>query len=146
MSRAVLTAPWSEVALVRWSEIGDKIVQLALEFPEDKYEARPTAEVRTFADQLRHVAFWNAHFCKSLRREDSDGSANELSREQFPTKAKIVNALRKSFDDVKAELSHSGREVSDLDGLITYLGHNGEHYGQLVVYYRLNGLVPPMSR
>jgi uncharacterized damage-inducible protein DinB len=146
VSRAVLTTPWSDVALARWSEIGDKIVQLALEFPEDKYEARPTKEVRSFADQLRHVAFWNAHFYKSLRREDSDGSANELSREKYPTKAKILNALRKSFEDVKAELSSGAREVSDLDGLITYVGHNGEHYGQLVVYYRLNGLIPPASR
>ena len=146
MSRAVVTAPWSDVALARWSEIGDKIVQLAEEFPEDKYDARPTQAVRSFADQLRHVAFWNAHFCKALRREDSDGSANELSREKYPTKAKILSVLRKSFDDVKAELSNGGREVSDLDGLITYVGHNGEHYGQLVVYYRLNGLIPPASR
>jgi uncharacterized damage-inducible protein DinB len=146
VSRTVLATPWSDVALARWSEIGDKIVQLALEFPEDKYETRPTTEVRSFADQLRHVAFWNAHFCKSLRREDSDGSANELSREIYPTKAKIVAALRTSFDDVKTELSNGAREVSDLDSLITYVGHNAEHYGQLVVYYRLNGLVPPASR
>ncbi|MGH7694967.1 MAG: DinB family protein [Gemmatimonadaceae bacterium] len=146
MSPAVLNAPWSAVALARWSEIGDKIVQLAEEFPQEKYDARPTPEVRSFADQLRHVAFWNAHFCRALRREDSDGSANELSREKYPVKGKIVAALRKSFDDVKAELSNGGREVSDLDGLITYVGHNGEHYGQLVVYYRLNGLVPPASR
>ncbi len=146
MSRAVVTTPWSEVAIARWSEIGDKVVQLAEEFPEDKYEARPTQEVRSFAEQLRHVAFWNDHFCKALRREDSDGSANELSREKYPTKAKILGALRKSFDAVKAELSSGGREVSDLDGLITYVGHNGEHYGQLVVYYRLNGLIPPVSR
>ncbi len=146
MSRAVLNAPWSDVVLARWSEIGDKIVQLAEEFPEDKYEARPTKEVRSFGDQLRHVAFWNAHFCKALRREDSDGSANELSREKYATKAGIVSALRKSFDDVKAELSSGGREISDLDGLITYVGHNGEHYGQLVVYYRLYGLIPPASR
>jgi len=146
VSRAVLTTPWSDVALARWSEIGDKIVQLAEEFPEDRYDARPTQAVRSFADQLRHVAFWNAHFCKALRREDSDGSANELSREKYPTKTKILAALRTSFDDVKAELSTGGREVSDLDGLITYVGHNGEHYGQLVLYYRLNGLVPPASR
>ena len=146
MSRDVLTTPWSEVALARWSEIGDKIVQLAQEFPENKYDARPTEDVRSFADQLRHVAFWNAHFCKALRREDSDGSANELSREKYSTKTKILAALRKSFDDVKGELSNGGREISDLDGLITYVGHNGEHYGQLVVYYRLNGLVPPASR
>ncbi len=146
MSRAVLNAPWSDVALARWSEIGDKIVQLAEEFPQEKYDARPTPEVRSFADQLRHIAFWNAHFCKALRREDSDGSVNELSREKYPTKTKILAALRESFDDVKGGLSNCGREISDLDGLITYVGHNGEHYGQLVVYYRLNGLVPPASR
>jgi len=146
VSRAVLNAPWSDVALARWSEIGDKIVKLAEEFPQEKYDAQPTPEVRSFADQLRHIAFWNAHFCKAMRREDSDGSANELPREKYATKAKVLAALRKSFDDVKAELSNGGRELSDLDGLITYVGHNGEHYGQLVVYYRLNGLVPPASR
>jgi uncharacterized damage-inducible protein DinB len=137
-----------DVLIARWSEIGDKMVKLAEEFPEDKYNASPVPGVRSFADQLRHVAFWNEYVHKTIRREPADGAANELPRNAYPTKSKIVTVLRKSFDEVKCELANGGAtpEVSDVDTLVTFIEHSGEHYGQLVVYTRLNGLVPPASR
>src|SRR5262245_10909765 len=54
-----------EVLLNKWTEIGDKVVKMAEEFPENKYEFRATKEVRTFADVLRHVAFWNQFVAKT---------------------------------------------------------------------------------
>ncbi len=68
----------NDLLLNRWTEIGDKMVKLAEEFPEDRYDARPVADIRSFADQLRHVAFWNRYVQKTLRREEADGQANEL--------------------------------------------------------------------
>ena len=137
-----------DVLITRWSEIGDKIVKLAEEFPEAKYDARPVAEVRSFADQLRHVAFWNRYVQKTLRREEADGQANELPRATYPTKAKVVKALRSSFDEVAKEFgAMNGKSSStDADTMVSFIEHSGEHYGQLVVYARLNGVVPPVSR
>jgi uncharacterized damage-inducible protein DinB len=137
-----------DVLITRWSEIGDKMVKLAEAFPEDKYDARPTADVRSFADQLRHVAFWNRYVQKTLRREEADGQANELPRATYPTKAKVVKALRSSFDEVAKEFgAMNGKSSStDADTMISFIEHSGEHYGQLVMYARLNGVVPPASQ
>jgi len=136
-----------DVLVARWSEIGDKLVRLAEEFPEDRYDAHPVPEVRSFADQLRHVAFWNRYVQQTLRREPADGQANELPRTAYPTKAKLVDVLRSSFEDVATELDTRGANVeADVDTLVSFIEHGGEHYGQLVVYARLNGVVPPASR
>jgi hypothetical protein len=125
--------------------MGEKMVKLAEEFPEDRYDARPTKNVRTFADQLRHVAFWNLYVADVLRKKEANGDANELPRDAFPTKDKVLGALRKSFDAVTRQLSN-GRGDGDLSQVVAFIEHNGEHYGQLVLYCRLNGIVPPASR
>ena len=137
-----------DVLITRWSEIGDKIVKLAEEFPESKYDARPVQEVRSFADQLRHVAFWNRYVQKTLRREEADGQANELPRATYATKAKIVKALRSSVDEVAKEFGAMNGKASstDADTMVSFIEHSGEHYGQLVMYARLNGVVPPASQ
>lgn len=137
-----------EMLLGRWSELGDKIVAMAEEFPEDRYDAVPTPGIRSFADQLRHVAFWNEYVEQSLRGATPDGAANELAREAFASKARVLAALRQSFDGVKSAFAHngSGTAPAAVDQLVSFIEHNGEHYGQLVMYYRLNGLVPPASR
>jgi|SRR5689334_937182 len=137
-----------DVLVTRWSEIGDKMVRLAEAFPEDRYEARPVPDVRSFADQLRHVAFWNRYVQKTLRREEADGQANELPRASYPTKAKLVKVLRSTFDDVAKELGAMNGSAgnADADTMVSFIEHSGEHYGQLVLYARLNGVVPPASQ
>ena len=137
-----------DVLVTRWSEIGDKMVKLAEEFPEDRYDAHPVADIRSFADQLRHVAFWNRYVQKTLRREEADGQANELSPTSYATKAKILKVLRSTFDDVGKELAgmNGSATKADADTMVSFIEHGGEHYGQLVVYARLAGVVPPASR
>ena len=137
-----------EVLLTHWSEIGDKVVKMAEEFPEGKYEFRATKDVRTFADVLRHVAFWNQYVAKTARGEKPDGKANELPKAGYATKAKIVEALKASLADSTAELKKQPETLPlpAVDLFTSFIGHSSEHYGQLVVYYRLNGLVPPASR
>ena len=75
-----------ELLKTRWSEIGDKLVALAEEFPAEQYTYRPTADTRSFAEQLRHVAFWNRYLLQTLRGEAADGEANEISAVEFATK------------------------------------------------------------
>jgi len=137
-----------DVLLEQWTDIGEKVVKLAEEFPADKYEFKPVPEVRSFADQLRHVAFWNEFVEKSARGEKIDPAINELSRSEYPTKEKIVEALRASLRRATAELEKENAAPTARRAKlwVTFTEHSGEHYGQLVVYYRLNGIVPPASR
>lgn len=134
----------TEILLARWTDILDRIHAVAGEFPADKYDYQPTPEVRSFADQLRHVAFWSEHLAATMRGEKPDGSANALPAEKYPTKERIVRALHDTDGHVRAALGRDG--ASSADAVVSFIEHHGEHYGQLVMYYRLNGLVPPASR
>lgn len=137
-----------DVLLAGWTDIGEKVVKLAEEFPEDKYDFKPADGVRTFADTIRHVAFWNQYVAKAARGEKPDGKQNELPKAQYATKAAIVAVLKSSLADATAELKKFSASPDPKGvGLIGgFASHSSEHYGQLVVYYRLNGLVPPASR
>jgi uncharacterized damage-inducible protein DinB len=137
-----------DVLLEQWTDVGQKIIKMAEDFPAEKYEFRATKDVRTFADVLRHVAFWNGYVQKVARGEKADAKPNELPKAEYATKDKIVAALKQSFTDATAELKKANPSPSPkLAGLfVTFTEHSAEHYGQLVVYYRLSGLVPPASR
>lgn len=137
-----------DVLLGGWNEVNGKVVKMAEDFPEDKYEFRPTKDVRSFADVLRHVAFWNDWVVKNVRGEKPDGKPNELPKAQFSTKAQIVAALKNSVDAGVAQLKSSpaAPPMNATEQWMSFISHSSEHYGQLVVYYRLNGLVPPASR
>ena len=138
-----------DALLASWREIGDKIVALAEEFPAEKYDFRPVPDARSFADQLRHLAFWNGWVRDTLAGLHPDGQPNELPRDAFPTKDRVLTVVRDSFAGIAAALDGNGRttmDESELATLASFLEHTGEHYGQLVVYFRLNGLIPPASR
>jgi hypothetical protein len=59
-----------------------------------------------------------------------------------------VKVLRSTFDDVAKELGtmNGSATSADADTIVSFIEHSGEHYGQLVMYARLNGIVPPASR
>ena len=137
-----------DILLRQWSDIGEKVVKMAEEFPEDKYEFKPVPAVRSFADNLRHVAFWNTYVTAMVKGEKLDPKINELPKAQYATKAAIVKALRSSLDEATAQLKNGAATPSAklTDLFVSFTEHSGEHYGQLVVYYRLNNLVPPASR
>lgn len=143
MSDTLESTVGSDVLAARWSETAGKLVQLADEFPAELYEVSPAPEVRTFAQQARHAAFWNQYLAATLRGESPDGAANELPAAEYADKPRIVAALRESFTAVTSAIAGGADGAGDV---ISFIGHNGEHYGQMVIYYRLNGLVPPASR
>jgi uncharacterized damage-inducible protein DinB len=130
----------------RWEQCCSKLISLGELFPEDQYEYRPTTVVRTFADVLRHAAFWNRYVADSVRGKKADDTSNELPKAQHSTKAKILDALRQSTRE-SIEALREQREISSeiAETIMTFIEHNSEHYGQLVVYARLNGIVPPSS-
>ena len=139
----------SNVLATRWSDIGERITGLAESIPEESYDYRPVPEVRSVAEQLRHVAFWNDYLRDTLRGDDANGDANELPADDYPTRTEIIPALRASFAGVRSELTNGDGEgggrtsAKELDLAVSYIEHVGEHYGQLVVYARLCGVIPP---
>ena len=125
-----------------------KLTALAEEIPENRFDYRPADGVRTFADVLRHVAFWNQYVADSARGRKGDDTANELPKEGFSTKTRIVDALKRSAADAADALKDnpSGLSPEMVEMVVTFIEHNCEHYGQLVVYARLNQIFPPASR
>jgi hypothetical protein len=147
-----------KVVLDSWNEIGRKLTTMAEDFPEDKYDFKPTPAQRSFAEQLLHAAGACYYFTNPVMGQKPP-AGEDPKRDQYKSKADIVAFVKKSFADGATAIQSKGEEglttevvyfphqrarVLDIaNGLIE---HSGEHYGQLVVYYRLAGLVPPESR
>lgn len=136
----------SSVLIGHWEQAGRKLAILAQEFPEDKYESAPTGGIRTFGDVLRHVAFWNQYVTATARGKTADETSNELPKTKYSTKARIVEALERSTAEAAAALKETQMEPETAQMVVSFIEHTSEHYGQLVVYARLNGIVPPASR
>jgi uncharacterized damage-inducible protein DinB len=150
--------PESKVVLDSWNDIGRKLTALAEDFPEDKYDFRPTPAERTFAEQLLHAA-GSCYYFTNPAMGLKPPAAEDPKREQYKTKADVVAFVKKAFADGAAAIQSKGekglmtevvyypqQKARILDIAYGIIEHSGEHYGQLVVYYRLSGLVPPESR
>ncbi|MDX2152026.1 MAG: DinB family protein [Bryobacteraceae bacterium] len=132
----------------RWEQVARKFAELAEQIPEDKFEWTPMAGLRTCGAVVRHVAFWNLYVGSSLRGVEADDSANELSVLDYPTREKALDALTESAEAVGAALRQPEAELTPrtLDLVAAFAEHTSEHYGQLTVYARTMGVVPPASR
>ena len=151
--------PESKIVLDSWNDIGRKLIAMAEDFPEDKYDFKPNPAQRSFAEQLLHAAGANYYFTNPVIGQKPP-SEEDPKRDKFKTKAEIVAFVKKSFADGAAAIQSKGdkglsdtivdafahQQVRILDYAYGFIEHCGEHYGQLVVYYRVAGLVPPESR
>jgi len=151
--------PPSKVVLDSWNDIGRKLIAMAEDFPEDKYDFKPNPAQRTFAEQLLHMAGANYYFTNLLTGSTAKVEENP-KRDQYKTKADVVAFVKKSFADGAAAIKAKGdagmtelvvdpfahQQTRIYDMAYGLIEHCGEHYGQLVVYYRVAGLVPPESR
>lgn len=151
--------PELKVVVDSWNDIGRKLIAMAEDFPEDKYDFKPKPEQRSFAEQLLHAAGANYYFT-NLAMGKQPPPEEDPKRDKFKTKADIVAFVKKSFADGAAAIQAKGekglndtmddpfahQKVRVIDYAYGFIEHCGEHYGQLVVYYRLAGLVPPESR
>ena len=149
--------PESKVVLDSWNEIGRKLTALAEDFPEDKYDFKPTPAQRSFAEQLLHAAGSCYYFTNSAMGQPL--AVEDPKREQYNSKADIVAFVKKAFADGATAIQSQGdkgmmtevvyfpqQKSRLIDIAYGMIEHSGEHYGQLVVYYRVAGLVPPESR
>ena len=148
----------SEAVLEQWNDIGRKLVAMAEDFPEEKYSYKPAPESRTFAAMLLHVG-GSMYYFTDFAIGQKPRYPDDPKDENLKSKAQIVAFMKKCVADGADEIKKKGDQglkeaVNDggphLDRLydLAYglIEHSGEHYGQLVVYYRTNGMVPPESR
>jgi uncharacterized damage-inducible protein DinB len=152
----------SEEALATWNAIGNKLVAMAQDFPEDKYDFKVQKDERTFAQNLLHAAALDFVLIRRIsgaKLGPDFGEGDNPSRDVFKTKADVVKFVQEAVADGAKVIQQQGD--AGLDNTTKFFGnrlarnsyiwnfaieHSGEHYGQLVVYYRANNMIPPDSR
>ncbi len=158
-SRADETLEW-------WNHIGNRLIAMAKDFPEDKYDFKVQKDERTFAENLLHVAAVDFDLIHRVSESnigpDFGKDAHNPSRDVYKTKADVVKLIEQAVADGAAVIKQQGDAGLDKTTpfgwetgkhvvhnsyiWITAIEHSTEHFGQLVVYYRSNNLVPPESR
>ena len=147
------------------SNLEHEFVPAAEAMPEDKFNFAPTdgefKGVRTFAQQIKHVAAVNYELGGALLEEKPPVDvADEEGPASMTTKADIMKFLKDSFAYVHKAIatineknlvgtvkSPFGEAPVTRLGLAAAVGSHGyDHYGQMAVYLRMNGIVPPASR
>jgi uncharacterized damage-inducible protein DinB len=151
----------SEEMLDRWNDIGNKLVAMAQDFPEDKYDFKLQKDERTFAQNLLHAAALDFVLIRRVSGSNLGpdfGEGDNPSRDVFKTKADVVKFVQEAVADGAQVIQQQGDagldKTSKLGNRLAHnsniwmlaIEHSGEHYGQLVVYYRANNMVPPDSR
>ncbi|HEV2688976.1 MAG TPA: DinB family protein [Bryobacteraceae bacterium] len=125
--------------------VNDQVLDMAKDFPEDKYGFKLKPEMRSFGDVIVHVASGNIYGAKAGRGEKVKW--DELDPKDYKSKAEIVALLEKSIAEANATLAEFPEGPNkNLEPWLAVMQHSSEHYGLLVAYYRANGLVPPASR
>jgi uncharacterized damage-inducible protein DinB len=135
-----------------WDSTRNLIIGIVEVMPEDKYDFRPTPNVRTFRDNVIHLVAENYLFFGRVAGENLGNPAQNLK-----SRDELIKALRDSYDygaKVWAGLTEEkalemievrGQKVQRWSPILGAIQDNMNHYGNLVVYVRLNGLVPPRS-
>jgi uncharacterized damage-inducible protein DinB len=134
--------------------VKNNLVKAAEKMPEENYAFKPAPEVRSFGQIVGHVADAQYLFCSAALGEKNPAPGIEKSK---TTKADLVQALNEAFaycdkayngmtDAHAAEMvKFFGRDQAKLTVLAFNNAHNDEHYGNIVTYMRMKGLVPPSS-
>ena len=165
---APLDAERERLALQSLSKIVEKEILSAVDaMPADKFGFAPTdgefKGVRTFGQMVKHLSATNNILAAAaLGEEPPAGAGDELGPENVRTKAEILTYLRRSFLRLDQAIEAIGQsnipvnaspisplkrgEVTRSALIVESLVHAFDHYGQMVEYLRMNGVVPPASR
>jgi len=151
--------PITAALKANWEGARTNVTASAALMAEADYGFRPVDSVRTFGQVLAHIAGANYIFCSAAKGEKSPHAEEEFEK-SATTKAAIAKALNESMaycdavlatlDDKKAaeviELPFGMGKAARAAALMGNTGHLQEHYGNLVTYFRIKGIVPPSSR
>jgi len=143
------------------SGIEKQLVPLAEAMPEEKFEFVPSGPgsdfkgVNSFAKHVKHLTEANDYYFADPPMSQAEFKAKEEAIEKLTSKADILQAFKDSFKQAHAYVAGitpenawlalpSGRSRASLAAYT--MQHMMDHYGQMVVYLRMNGIVPPASR
>jgi uncharacterized damage-inducible protein DinB len=134
------------------------LADAAESMPAAEYAFKPTPQVRSFGELIGHVANANFFFCSQAKGERSPST---IDYEKAAGKAALVKALNDSLaycdaiygattdlnfaQAVKTPSPSGERETTRGAALVFNTAHNNEHYGNIIVYMRLKGHVPPST-
>ena len=147
--------PLSRAVKSMWDGVKRNVAESAAKVSEENLAFKPTPEVRSFGQLLGHIANSAYSYCARAKGEANPNQGNDF--EKKTAKADLVKAIADAFDycdgvygtltDAKAlEMIKAGQnEVVRVSPLITNISHTNEHYGNLVTYFRLKGIVPPST-
>jgi len=151
---ALAQDPLSADAKMFWGNVKNNVVRAAEKMPEENYSFKPVPEVRTYGQILGHIADTHYMICSTVLGEKREPAGVEKTK---TSKADLVAALKDSVsycdkayegltDATAAQMVKMfGRERSRLGALNMNASHSWEHYGNLVTYLRIKGIVPPSS-
>jgi uncharacterized damage-inducible protein DinB len=152
--------PVSDAVRNNWNSVKRDIKESAEQMPEENFAFKPTPDVRSFGDILTHVAGASYEFCASAKNEDAPFQEKSFEG-KMTTKADIVKVTNDAIaycDGAFAQLTDANlsetvhaafggkNQVTRAGSLIGQIGHDNEHYGNLVTYFRLKNTVPPSSK
>ena len=147
--------PLSAGQKTMYAGVKNNLIRAAEKMPEENYAFKPVPEVRSFGQLLGHVADAQYLFCSAVLGEKNPALGIEKSK---TTKAELAQALKDAFaycdkaydamTDAQAAqmVKFFGREMAKVTVLAINSSHNNEHYGNIVTYMRMNGMVPPSSQ
>ena len=159
VTTAAAQNPVSDSLRSSWGGAKRNIKESAEQMTEANYNFKPSPDVRSFGEILAHVAGASYMFCAAAKGEKSP-FAEEAFEKTATTKAAIVKVTNDAIaycDGAYAAATDAtlGQMVANPFGsgqvpranpLIGQIGHNNEHYGNLVTYFRIKGVVPPSSK
>ena len=146
--------PYSAMVTGGWNTLKKNLSASAAKMTESDYAFKPTPQVRSFGQIIGHLANEHYSICAGAKGEKSPSTADF---EKVTSKAELVAALDKSIaycDGVYTSVTDAsgtqpvevfGEKMMRLGALQLNLTHSSEHYGNLVTYMRLKGVVPPSS-
>ena len=138
---------YEQVIVNTWKNLHNKILTMAKDtvFPEAKLGYKPHPDSRSMYDEFRHVTIGLEMTTAMAKGEKYDFAAKEKEYDARPqSREAIVKEMEAAIAASFAVLDTPGNKP--MPQLIGWIEHQGEHYGKLVTSYRVNGVVPPISR
>ena len=131
------------------------VIGAAEKMPAEHFSYKPTSDVRSYAEIFGHIMDTNYWACAALRGE-ANPNKDDLEK-TLKTKDDVVKAVKASFEycdgamtnlteaNLRETFKNGTRDAPKTSPLLLLIAHSQEHYGNLVTYLRLKGIVPPSS-
>jgi uncharacterized damage-inducible protein DinB len=142
----------------QWQGVRDRVINICEIVPEDKLDYKATPDVRSFREIMIHIAGEGYTILRPLGSVPGVTPPTNAELNALKSKAELMKALRDSYDwqgkliDSLTEASatemvagRGGAMTPRWNAIVSLLVDNQDHYGNLVTYVRLNGMVPPAT-